>query len=407
VNIDISEIDAGPAASSKDEGPTNGKERRRGSSALAFLALLIALAALAGSAWLWWQDRTSAQQKQTLRAEVERLDRSDTEQARKLQALEDSLQTLSAGDGEDRFADLRQELASDRKRLEQLDRAMQEQLALTRSLQAAGESEHSRLAAAETALVDLSRRELDAPGELDMAEVDYLLRLASERLALFSDPKAADKALALADSHLAAIDNPAYLVVRQEIAAARQQLAAVDAPDPVAVAARIDAAQAAIPGLTFRGGESIAAGVEQSGEGGWWERLKSTLAGLVTIRRSDEEANPEISLQDKDFVRQRLWMQLEEAHLALQRRDQQAFGAAIARARKTVSTWFKPGSATVESFDQMLTELSGVLLRAAMPDISAPWSTLRLLRSGSGAQPAEGSDGPAPSQDSLPGEVSG
>jgi len=253
----------------------------------------------------------------------------------------------------------------------------------------------------------LSRRELDAPGQLDMAEVDYLLRLASERLALFFDAKAADRALALADSHLAAIDNPAYLVVRQEIASARRQLAAVDEFDSVAIAARIDAAQAAIPGLPFRGGDAVAGDAAQTGEEGWWERLKSTLAGLVTIRRSDEEAGPEVSLQDKDFVRQRLWMQLEEAHLALQRRDQQAFIAAIGRARKTAATWFEPGSGAVESFERMLTELSGTSLRPDMPDISAPWSTLRLLRSGGGAPPAERSDAPPPSQGSLSGDASG
>jgi uroporphyrin-3 C-methyltransferase len=266
---------------------------------------------------------------------------------------------------------------------------------VTRSLQAAGESEHSRLIAAEAALAELSRRELDAPGELDVAEVDYLLRLANERLTLFGDTQAADRALALADSHLAAMDNPAYLVVRQEISAARRKLASVDAPDPVDVASRIDTLQEAIPGLPFRGGEALDSGAAEADGSSWWERLKSTLAGLVTIRRSTAEENLELSLEDKDFVRQRLWMQLEAAHLALLRRDEDAFRDALTRARKTVATWFEPGSGAVQSFDGGLAELAGTSLRADLPDISGPWSTLRLLRGGGTSQPPADAGGGA------------
>lgn len=395
VNIDISEIDNGPEGLSPDDEDRRERKTRGGRSVVAFLAILLALAALAGSAWIWWQDRSSGLREQALQSEVSRLDRGNSELKQQVQALDDRVRSLSTGDREGQVSDLQKRLAATGKRLDELDSTLQEQSAITRSLQAASESEHSRLVAAEAALAELSRRELDAPGELDVAEVDYLLRLANERLTLFADTQAADRALALADSHLAAMDNPAYLVVRQEISAARRKLASVEAPDPVDVASRIDTLQEAIPGLPFRGGEALGSSPAEADGSSWWERLKSTLAGLVTIRRSTADENLELSLEDKDFVRQRLWMQLEAAHLALLRRDGDAFRDALDRARKTTATWFEPGSGAVQSFDKGLTGLAGTSLRADLPDISGPWSTLRMLRGGGAPQPPADAGGEA------------
>ena len=86
-----------------------------------------------------------------------------------------------------------------------------------------------------------------------------MLRLANERLKLFADPAAADAALEVADLHLAALDNPMYVGVRQEIAAARRALATIDLPDYLDLAHRLDRVQEAIPGLSFRGEAAPAA----------------------------------------------------------------------------------------------------------------------------------------------------
>ena len=106
---------------------------------------------------------------------------------------------------------MQQQMQADRSKLGQVEQTLNEQISMARSLQAASESLHGRLLAAEAALAGMSTRELDAGGELDLAEVDYLLRLAVERLKLFSDPAAADRALEIADMNLAALNNPMYL----------------------------------------------------------------------------------------------------------------------------------------------------------------------------------------------------
>jgi uroporphyrin-3 C-methyltransferase len=387
VNIDISEIERKRGENTAGNGAEPDKRPRGGGSALALLALLLALAALAGTGWVWWQDRLSAgQERQALAAslagEIARLEDGDGALSARLDEMRAKLEALAAeAGGGDALANLRSGMAADRERLERLEQSLHEQTALARSLQAATEALHARLLAAEAGMGQLSARNLDAAGELDLAEVDYLLRLASERLQLFSDPAAADRALELADRHLAALDDPAHLGVRQAIAAARRDLAGLALPDYLQVAARLDDIQAGIARWPFAGdsGAASTAGLDAGTETGWWARLKGTFASLVTVRRS-AATGPALSLEDKDYVRQRVWLQLEIAHLALMRRDQQAFRAALARAQDSLATWFDPADDAVRAAGRSLSDLAAIKLDAELPDISEPWDTLRLIR---------------------------
>ena len=364
----------------QDRGRESGA--RGGGSGLAWLALLVALAAVAGTAWMAWQGQVSGDiAVERMQADIGRLEGNDSRLSGQLGELSESLESLSSISSVDPLAQLDDRLAADRAQLQGLQESIGDQVALTRAQQQAVDALHARLLAAEALLTEVSGRERDARGELDLAEADYLLRLASERLQLFSDVAAADHALSLADSNLAALDNPAYLGVRQSIAAARGDLAAVETPDITALAGQLDALQKAVPSLPFPAADPPAAPSAPAAEQGWWEKLKATFASLVTVRRSTEEENRRISLLDQDLIRQRAWLQLEAAHLALMRRDQQAFGSALQRVQATSAEWFDPASSAVRSFESSLVQLGGTDIAVAWPDISGPWAQLRLLRS--------------------------
>ncbi len=364
----------------KETKPENGPPHRSG-SALSFLAFIFSLAALAGAGWMWWQDQASTgQEEQRMFAEITRLESSDSELSLKLKQIRDELNSLAAGDVGAEFEAMQKRLEGDRSKLDKVEQAISEQLALSRSLQAAADSMHGRLAAAESAVTGMTTRELDAGGDLDIAEVDYLLRLANERLKLFSDPAAADQALEVADMHLAALDNPMYLGVRQDIAAARRDLASVNIPDYMEITGQLDSIQVEIASLPFRGAVPAATDSEQVTGDGWWEKVKSVFSNLVTVRRSTDEENKRISLQDKDFIRQRVWLQLEIAHLSLMRRDQVAFRTSLKRVQESLSTWFDSSDSKYQDVEQGIDELIALEVQVEVPDITAPWSTLRLLR---------------------------
>jgi uroporphyrin-3 C-methyltransferase len=400
VNSEIPQIESEAQEPPEGDAEEQREKPRRGGAFAASLAILFSLVALAGTAWMWWQDQTSrGQQDERVFAEIARLESSDSALALKLQQLRDELEQVTSADDAAQLAALEDRLAADRGQLDRAERAIREQTALAQSLQAVTDSMRERLLAAEAALSAVSNRPVDAGGELDVAEVDYLLRLANERLQLFADPEAADQALSVADQHLAALDNPAYYGVRQEITAARQALAALDIPDYLEVAAELDAAQSAIPGLPFRGETEALDAAAPAAEDGWWAKLKGVFARLVTVRRSADEADVRISLQDKDYVRQRVWLQLEIAHLALMRRDQASFRGALGRVQESVDAWFDPEDSRVQSVAGQLSDLADLSIAAELPDITAPWSRLRGVRAVSSTPAAAAA--PAPG-DALP-----
>jgi len=365
-------------AARESDGP---EPPRRSGSGLAFLALLIALAALVAAGWLWWQAQSSdAAAEQLARTEIVRLDGIDSRLSAQLQELRNMLDSAPDGAEEARFAAFQNALSQEQERAAAMQQALQEQVTLTRSMQSAIDAMHGRLVAAESSLARADARELDARGDLDLAEVDYLLRLANERLQLFSDPRSADRALALADAHLAALDNPAYLGVRQAIANARGELAALNLPDDLEIAGQLEGIQDAIPRLPFRPASPAVVEAEPPVDAGWWEKLKSTLGSLVTVRRSTEEESRRISLQDKDYIRQRLWLQVEVAYLALMRHDQEAFRSALQRVQASLVEWFDPANAEVAAVAQSLEALRVLDVSVTWPDISEPWNTLRLVR---------------------------
>jgi uroporphyrin-3 C-methyltransferase len=229
---------------------------------------------------------------------------------------------------------------------------------------------------------------------LDLAEVDYLLRSATERLALYGDVRTADQALMLADQQLEALDDPVYLSVRRAIAASRLSLEAVESPDKIALTEGLGRLQADVAGLPFPGEVTVQdeeGHLDTTEDPGVWARFTAALGGLVTVRRrSDDEAL--VSLQDKDAVRQGLWLQLEAARLALLREDDAAYAQALQRAGDTVTQYFDADAALVERFRTNLERLAAVTLAVAWPDISEPWTRLQAIRATSEAPSARTSE---------------
>ncbi len=364
---------------------------KRGGLLLAFLALLLALAVAGWNAWQWWLDRDAVDTSAALQSDLQQvsagqaqLAQAQREQARRLEAVE----RLELDDG-----------------LAELDQA------LDRAQSVAG-SDRARLAALESSLADTVERleglesrvgALVVRGEsprqgLGLSEVDYLLRSANERLQLYGDMRTADRALDLADQQLEAMDDPVYLPVRRAIAAARSSLDEVQRPDAIALTETLGRLQARIPVLPFPGQEAPAVADDPAPgeeEPGVWARFKAAMSGLVSVRRREADGSL-ISLEDKDYVRQGLWLQLEAARLALLRENDQAFASAVERADATLQQYFDREAATVQRFDEALQELAGTSLAVAWPDISTPWTRLHQIRSVREAPPQAAAEAGTP-----------
>ena len=248
------------------------------------------------------------------------------------------------------------------------------------AVQGSVRSLEQRLSATESGLVTVAAASQNSRVALDIAEIDFLLRTSSERLQLFADPVAADLALQAADVQIEALDDPMFLSVRQRIAASRQALAQVPVIDRVQLTSQITDMQSKVSDLPFHGEVTAQPEPELPEDAGWWQSFKHTLSSLVTVRRRVPEDQSLLSLDDKDYLRQGLWLQFESARLALMRNDSSVYKGSLDRVDTTVEQFFENGSSQVQALLLGVAALKQVEIAPEMPDISGPWTQLRQLR---------------------------
>ncbi len=367
------------SARSRDEVREVAAPRRSGAG----LSVLLAAVALAAAAWMWWQQQQQATQlqvqQQQYQAELQRLEQA-------LASVKESTSQQSSSQITAQISDLGGDLQQRLRALEATQTANEnfrsESSAWTRSAQSALEETQSRLNGVDERLRTLTARSAQSDSELELEEIDYLLRMAQERLQLFGDTRNADRALQLADHQVVAFDNPMFITLRREIAAARQALAATDVPDMAALSAELDKVQDSLVSLPYKTSEyepAVQSGSE-SAELSWWQRLKNSLSGLITVRRVADDGLALPALADQQALRQRAWLQIEQARLAALSREQEIYHNALMQAEATITRWFAADDAQVRLSLSGLQALQQRNVNPPMPDISAPWNTLRSIR---------------------------
>src|SRR5690606_241429 len=101
---------------------------------------------------------------------------------------------------------------------------------------------------------------------LAMNEAEFLLQLAQERLSLFHDASSAIAAYGLADSALAAAEDPVFASLRQTIGAERQALEASRPAETQATLRALEGLRARLPELAK---QAVAAGEPPAQESRW------------------------------------------------------------------------------------------------------------------------------------------
>ncbi|HET6564852.1 MAG TPA: uroporphyrinogen-III C-methyltransferase [Xanthomonadales bacterium] len=352
-------------------------------SGLSLLSLLLAGIALVIAAWMWWQgEQSRSQQLSAWQAQQQHYQ----DELKRLEDMLAAAQDSSSRQSSELSSGLQQRVQALEAMRNEGEDFRSETSAWSRSAQAALEDSQARLNSMDEKLRNLAARSAESDTELELEEIEYLLRMAQERLELFGDTRNADRALQLADQQVQAFDNPMFIGLRREIAAARQALTAADVPDMVIIGSEIDGLQDRLALLPFRSGlqqtEPDASVDGTPAEQHWWERLKATLSGLVTVRRVDDAELAMPVLADQLALRQRAWLQVEQARLAALGREQAIYQESLAQAEATVQRWFAADDPQVKLVISGLQSLQQRNVDPPMPDISAPWVTLRSIREG-------------------------
>jgi uroporphyrin-3 C-methyltransferase len=215
-----------------------------------------------------------------------------------------------------------------------------------------------------------------------VAEVEYLLSVANQQLILERDVDTALTALQDADRRLEAIGDPALIPVRKSIAGEITALESVEVPDIVGMALRLSSLVDNIENLPLvnreRAKTELAMDDTQvEGFNELMAKIMKDLKGVVTIRRSDEPIEPLLPPEEQHYLSQNLGLKLEEARIALLRRDTDTFRQNLTDTGQWVQRYFDPESAAVNNVIAAVQDLQDVELKPELPDISGSLRDLR------------------------------
>lgn len=220
-----------------------------------------------------------------------------------------------------------------------------------------------------------------------LAEVEYLLRIANQRLQLQRDVETASEALKSADDRLRDLADPHYLNVREQIASELSAVSAVPVVDVEGLSARLGSALESVDELPVAGTRykpQVDGGAEEFQADKPAKNLDElatlvweALSELFRLREHDKPVGPMLPPDREYFLRENLRLQLAAARLALLRNDREQYRAALETSADWLAAYFDNEDKGVASLRAGLDSMAAVDITPAVPDVSG---SLRLLR---------------------------
>ena len=229
-------------------------------------------------------------------------------------------------------------------------------------------------------------------GDVLIADAEYLLSVANQKLHLVGDVKAVLAAMEAADQRLHDSGDPAVFPVREALAEELDLLKKTNPPDLVGLSARTLALESKIrnlplllphsaaghkqepPAETARAPEPPPADTEEPSV---FDSALENLKDFVTVRRTDKPIQAILLPEEVEGLRQILLLKLEMARASLLRGDEGMFKANLTSAIEFVQQHFDGQAEPTREMLQELGALSEQKIRIPMPDVSTSLSLIR------------------------------
>ena len=344
--------------------PAPARAARKGSGGIAWLALFLALIALAAVAYVQvqdWRAQSDAAQSATSLADLRNRLASSSES---LSNLDRGLAELAAADSQ---------AASE---LEQLQSEVNQRIQLLDSLP-------SRVSNLESSLSTLQGVSTGARDTWLLAEAEYYMQIGNAQLQLAGNPHLAALALAMADERIVQLSNPALTDVRRALADELAALEVMEKPDIEGVTLTLASLARVVDSLPLQLSTSTESAddaeldEEMSGLDRAWASVKCAASGLVRVSGPEESAIPLLTPDAAYFLRTNLTLQLQAARLALLRGEQAVFQQSLDDASAWLDLYYDTNSEQVAGALQTIAEIRDAMFAVTTPDIS---ESLRLLR---------------------------
>jgi uroporphyrin-3 C-methyltransferase len=340
-----------PSSNSDASKNTGGSEKTK-TAVLNVIALPLAIVAMIGSAYIWQQSQM--QQNQTTE--------NISSLQRQLQQQQQSEQTLRSLVDKQNF------------------KHRQERRQLTEKVNALYLS------------LNVQKKRLQSLATTDredwlLAESEYLMRLANQRLLMGKELQGAADLLAAADDILKDFDDAALYGVRKILAQEITALKSAARLDLEGVYLRLDAMATQVdqmglfkaPQLNIQSTEQTAVVIES-----WQQRIESSyqqaknkLAQYIQIKRRDKSYRPLLAPEKEAVIRHSLRLMFEQAQLALLAGKQQLYDQSLDKSQRWVNDYFAIDEQQVAIFNGLIEKLKQQAVTVDLPDISASSRALK------------------------------
>lgn len=217
-----------------------------------------------------------------------------------------------------------------------------------------------------------------------LAEAEYLLRLANQRLLMERETGSALSLLISADKILVTVAEPGLFDVREQLAREVADLRAVAHLDVEGVFVQLAALGEQVEALALltpedntaeTAGEEVANQAEENSEGVFSSALEN-FSNMIIVRHRDEPLEPLLTPEQHFYIQQNLRLMLEQAQLALLQRNPGVYTNSLKKAERWVDEYFQL-NANSQALLGTLQELQKVEVDPELPDIS---NSLGLLK---------------------------
>ncbi len=216
-----------------------------------------------------------------------------------------------------------------------------------------------------------------------MAEAEYLLRLANQRLIMTGDVSSAVKLIKSADEILVELDDVGLHSARAAIAADLAAIRALPQIDTQGLYLRLAALTEQASGLVIFELPEVDDRIAPVPADDWQGRLRQgyeaalqKLSDYIVIRRRDVPMEALMDPQWEGLVRQNLRMLMEQAQVALLSGNARLYRESLQRAEYWVGEFFESDEAAAQAMAREIRLLMDQPVAVEVPDISRSLNTL-------------------------------
>ena len=222
-----------------------------------------------------------------------------------------------------------------------------------------------------------------------LAEAEYLMHLANQRLTLEQDIKSAEAMLTSADKVIAEINDPGLIDIRQALATEIVSLQQVNHLDYQGLYLKLNAMINSLDNLhqsaflrkdspTKVSQESPHLKNENTNQfSAIWSSIWNDLKQAVLIRRLDAPVEPLLAPEQDYYLKQNLRLMLEQASLALIDKNTAIYQSSLNKSLSWLERYFIQNDKHVDELKRALADMAALKIDQTLPDIS---KSLRLTK---------------------------